>query len=47
MEAAKKQSTPEGVTPIRADHADPARAPVPESQSLPLDSFSRRAESRI
>jgi prophage regulatory protein len=39
--AAQQQSAPKGVPPIRAAHVDPARAPLPEPQALPLDGFTR------
>lgn len=44
MAAAKKQSTPEGVTPVRADQVDPARTPHSEPQSLPIDGYTRWAD---
>jgi prophage regulatory protein len=42
--AAKKQSTPKGAAPIRADHIDPARSELREPPSLPLYGYTRWAE---
>lgn len=42
--AAKKQSAPKGITPIRADHVNPARAALTEPPSLPLDGYTRWAD---